>query len=630
MCGIAGCVGSTAVEIIEKMSAALTHRGPDDHGTYVAPNGKVTFGHRRLSIIDLAHGQQPLSNEDGTVWVSYNGEIYNHAALRDELVSAGHRFATTCDTEVLVHGWEEWGSALVERLNGNFAFAIHDQKQDVVFLARDRMGIRPLFYCEVGGSYYFASEIKALLAVPGVDFDVDPRALDQYLSLRYSFGEHTMLRGVRRLPPGSTMTIDRNGARQQRYWKIQYQPQPIAEDDAADQLDALLQDSVSARLMSDVPLGMYLSGGLDSALILALMAKQTSTPVRTFSLGFGLDLDETGAAKTIADHFGAQHTELRLPADSYRELPNIVKTMDEPLGDMIVVPTYFLSRTAQRDVKVVLTGEGADEIFGSYVHHYLLTWFERYRKWCPRPLRALQRGLVGITPTRLLDLVFPYPGSLGAAGKERLRGFLREAEDGNGYLPLVQMYAPREKQALYAKQWRDEGADQWRSDFDLSTRDGAVLNRLIAMDSSNWLPDYTLFKQDRLTMANSIEGRVPYLDHRLVEFAARLPVGLKQKGLQAKALLRRVADRYLPPEIARRKKAAFYLPVTDFYGPDFCDFVRDTLSQGSVAADGFFDPSVVARLTERGLGGDLLPSKRLMAIFIFTLWARQLRASDCR
>lgn len=627
MCGIAGCFGATELDVVERMTRVMVHRGPDEQGTYTAPDHTVTFGHRRLSIIDLAHGQQPLANEDGTVWVAYNGEIYNHAELRAELQEAGHRFATSCDTEVLVHGWEEWGSALVERLNGNFAFAIHDQRQQIGFLARDRMGIRPLFYTEVGGRHFFASEIKALLQVPGVDFAVDPMALDQYLSLRYSFGEQTMLSGVHRLPPGCSMTFDRSGTPTiERYWQARYDETPIPEEEAADRLDELLQDSVRSRLMSDVPLGMYLSGGLDSALILALMAKVSSQPVRTFSIGFGLELDETAEAARIAETFGADHTELRLASDSFRQLPEIVRTMDEPLGDMIIVPTYNLSREARQHVKVILTGEGADEVFGSYVHHYLLTWFERYRRWCPRPLRALQRGLVGVTPTRALDVAFPYPGSLGAAGKKRLQSFLREAESGAGYLPLVQLFAPDEKQALYGERWRHDSSDSWRSALDLTQHEGAVLNRLIAIDSRNWLPDYTLFKQDRLTMANSIEGRVPYLDHRLVEFAARLPVGLKQKGMQAKALLRRVADRHLPAAIAKRKKAAFYLPVADFYGPDFCDFVRDTLNPSTVADDGYFDPAGVSKLVDAGLGGELLPSKRLMAIFIFTLWARECSA----
>ncbi len=620
MCGIAGCFNGAPRDTVKAMIDAIAHRGPDEEGVYCAPDRRAALGNRRLSIIDLGHGHQPMSNEDGSVWITYNGEIYNHRLLREELEKAGHQFSTNCDTEVLIHGWEQWGEKLVEKLNGNFAFALYDENKRVCFLARDRLGIRPLFYTSVGDQRYFASEIKSLLKVPGIDREIDPMALDQFLSLRYSFGERTMLSGIRRLPPGCTILLHGESRRIDRYWEPEYAPQHMNLQDATDRLDELLVDSVRSRLMSDVPLGMYLSGGVDSALILALMAKETSTPVKTYSVGFGLDLDETSAAKDIADEHGADHTEISLPRDSFLRLPEIVRMIDEPLGDMIIIPTYFLSREASKNVKVILTGEGADEVFGSYVHHYLLTWFEQYRRVCPKPLQRLNCAVFGMMPTALLEMAFPYPERMGKAGRARFMSFLRQAEDGNGYLPLVQLFTPEEKATLYSSASRERAEESWREAFDLSRGHGAMLNRLIRLDSRNWLPDYTLFKQDRLTMANSIEGRVPYLDHRLVEFVAGLPVGYKQKGFTAKYLLRRVADRHLVTTVAKRKKAAFYLPVRDFFGPEFHDFVRDTLNESAVAHAGLFDPKAVGALVDRGLRGELLASKRLMAVLIFTLW----------
>lgn len=606
------------------MSAVIEHRGPDEHGTYFAPAGDVAFGHRRLSIVDLSTGRQPMTNEDGSIWVVFNGEIYNHKEIRRDLEQAGHRFVTNCDTEVLVHAYEQYGDDFIAKLNGNFAFAIHDQKRNRCLLARDRTGIRPLFYTTVKGRIYFASELKALLQVPGITREVDPQALDQYLSLRYSSGERTMIAGCQRLPPGCSMVIDANGMGIQRYWELRLAPQPCNEAESIDRLDALLQDSVKQRLMSDVPLGMYLSGGIDSNLILALMARESSKAVKTFSLTFGLPLDETEASRSIASQFNTDHTEIRLPRDSYQSLPEIVRMMDEPLGDAIVIPTYFLAQEARKQVKVVLTGEGADEIFGSYVHHFALSWFDRYRRFCPKPLRYLNRKLFDVTPTPILDRFFPYPESLGDGGRQRVSRFLEQSEQGHGYLSLVELFSPDDKAELYSDGWQSNVEQDWRKRFDVTGKSGSMLNRLIGVDSHNWLPDYTLFKQDRLTMANSIEGRVPFLDHRLVEFAANLPVSQKLNGFTAKYLLRRVAERHIPRATAKRKKSAFYLPLADFFGNDFREFVHDTLSEQSIAADGYFNPSVVTDVTKRGLAGDLLSSKRLVSLLMFTLWHRQL------
>jgi asparagine synthase (glutamine-hydrolysing) len=623
MCGFVGCWRDAAIDVVAPLARTLKHRGPDGEGVYVAPDRSVAFAHRRLAIVDLATGDQPMANEDRTVWIAFNGEIYNHLELRQQLERAGHRYRTTSDTETLIHAYEEWGDDFVARLNGEFAFVVYDERRRHCLLARDRLGIRPLFYATIGSRLFFASEIKALAGAPGFSPALDPTALDQYLSLRYSFGEQTMLRGVRRLPPGTTLRLDEEPLRPRRYWEAPIEPRRWSEEDAADRLDELLRESVRMRLMSDVPVGMYLSGGVDSGLILALLARDAPQAIRTFSIGFDLPLDERRAAGALAQEFGAKHTEVVLDRGAFTALPEIVRGLDEPLGDAIVVPTYFLAKTAARDVKVVLTGEGADEIFGSYVHQHSLARYGGYRQRLPKPLIALAPAIVDRLPLPVLDRLFPYPDSLGSSGRARLSQFLRRAETGHGYLSLVQLFDRGEKRSLVAGDWQiDPG---WEDLYDTSNWQlGDYLNRAIQLDLRFWLPDYTLFKQDRLTMAHSVEGRVPYLDHRIVEFAGSLPTNLKARAGSLKHLLRMVASRYLNRERATTPKAAFYLPIRKFLGADFDEFVRDTLDPTSIRRDGYLNPAAVNQVVNDGLGHELLAGKRLMAVLIFTLWSRSL------
>ena len=624
MCGFAGCWSDASADLVAPLASRLRHRGPDGDGVYVSADRRMAFAHRRLAIVDLQSGDQPMCNEEGTIWIGFNGEIYNHREVRRDLERAGHRYRTASDTETLIHAYEEFGGDFLARLNGEFSLVLYDEKRGLALLARDRLGIRPLFYAEHQSRVYFASEIKALLEIPGFSPEVNPDALDQYLSLRYSFGEHSMLAGVKRLPPGTTLRLDVSGAVPQPFWRLPNEPRAMPLEEAADRLDALLLESVRLRLMSDVPLGMYLSGGVDSGVILALMARELAHPVRTFSIGFGLPLDETDVAADLARRFGASHTEVRLPTDAYQALPDIVAGLDEPLGDIITVPTYFLSRTARQHVKVVLTGEGADEIFGSYVHQYALTRYAQYRRWCPAPLRGLAPLAVDRLPLGALNRLFPYPESLGEAGRRRVSDFLRQAERGRAYLTLVELFTREQKAQLLSREWVSHAP--WEAAYDTSRWAASrYLQSVIDVDCRYWLPDYTLFKQDRLTMANSIEGRVPFLDHRLVEFVLALPPSQKLRNGTLKFLLRKVAARYLGSERARARKAAFYLPVRKFFGPDFDTFVRDTLSVTSVRQDGFFTPAAVERLVDAGLTDGLLESKRLIALLMFTLWIRGVR-----
>lgn len=621
MCGIAGAAGGPSSDAVARMADALDHRGPDGRGAYRSPDGLVELASRRLAIIDVAGGAQPVSNEDGTVWVVYNGEIYNHAELRSDLEARGHRFRSRCDTEVLVHLYEEHGAALVERLNGEFAFALFDARAGRLLLARDRLGIRPLYYAERAGLLLFASELKALLRSGLVAPRVRVAALDRYLSLRYAFGAGSMIDGVERLPAAHVLEWTRGSEpRLRRYWKVPEPDPEVPFQAAVEELDGLLRDSVRRRLESDVPLGIYLSGGVDSTLVVALAAAATSQ-LETFSIGFGLELDETAAASATAERFGARHTEIRLEADSYRQLPAIAAALDEPIGDGIVVPTYCLARAARRKVAVVLTGEGADEVFGGYVHHRALHLLDGYRRRVPRLLRAVADGALAASPGVLLDRLFPYPAKLGTEGRRRVLDVLAGT---SGYLDLVQLFDAAQRPALCpvlagvdASAWAGELATTLASG-----PGGTALGRLLASDIDRWLPDYTLLKQDRLTMAHSVEGRVPYLDHRVVELVSRLPDRHKVRGLTSKRLLREVARRHLGATAAGRRKRAFYLPVGRFFDGGFAAFVRDTLGADAVARDGFFAPRAVAGVVEEGLRGQLVAEKRLMAILIYTLWVR--------
>ena len=634
MCGFVGSWSAASSDLVAQLAQRLAHRGPDGAGIYVSPDRKIAFAHVRLAIVDLRSGGQPMANEDGTIWVGFNGEIYNHLELRRELERAGHRYRTSSDTETLIHAYEEYGDDFVTRLNGEFAFVLYDERRGVGLLARDRLGIRPLYYAEHARHLYFASEIHALRGIPGFAPEVDPSALDQYLALRYCSGEQSILKGVRRLPPGTTLRLDLANAAPRRYWSLPTTQQAWSEDDAIARLDELLTESVRLRLMSDVPLGMYLSGGVDSGLILALMAREVGR-VRTFTIGFDLPLDETETAAAVAKRFGAQHTEVRLPPRAYESLSDVAAALDEPLGDAIVLPTYFLSQAAARELKVVLTGEGADELFGSYVHQHALAQYARYRRALPTAFRGIPPAVVDRVPLSLLNRLFRYPESLGEAGRRRVSTFLRNAENGRAYLTLVELFTREERQQLLAPDRRARPAlsvvegPEWEAAFaSAAWDDRRYLESAIDVDCRHWLPDYTLVKQDRLTMANSIEGRVPFLDHRLVEFALSLPSSMKMRRGNLKYLLRVVAERYVGKETAWASKAAFYLPFRKCFGADFDVFVRDTLSASSIRRDGYFDPTVVDRLVERGLADSLLDSKRLMAVLMFTLWSR--RAADSR
>ncbi|MBN1866088.1 asparagine synthase (glutamine-hydrolyzing) [Candidatus Sumerlaeota bacterium] len=641
MCGICGILGPGATrERLDAMRAQMAHRGPDGEGVYLAPDGMIGLGHQRLSIVDLEGGAQPMASADGGLVVVYNGEIYNFMDLRRELESRGRVFRTRCDTETLLHAYAEWGEEMVRRLNGIFAFGLWDAPRRRLVLARDPMGVKPLFYAETPESFVFASEVKSLLTLPWVRRDVDPAALRLYLRLRYVPGPHTMWRSIRRFPPGHRMTIENGAVCTKPYWQTRFRGEERwkREEDAIDEFASLAEDAVRMQMMADVPVGAFLSGGVDSGSIVSLMARHTDEPVRTFSMGFGTARDETAAAESLARRIGARHTSIRMRPDDMRLLPDAVRLMDEPLGDAIILPLYLLSRAAAREVKVVLTGEGADELLGGYLHQKnLLRLFGASRRLGPLA-RAVGRAAgwaVSRTPVAWLDRFFDYPSSLGVSGRERLAAMLAAMGHPEAmYMAHVSLFDDAALDGLLRPEWRD-GHDDVRdvtgdlaADLARSRERGAqgLFDALLEQECRFWLPDNILLKMDKMTMGASLEGRVPFLDPRLVELATALPIGWKIRRGTNKRILRTCAERWIPGYAGGGRKQAFHVPLEEAYGEALARLEEEWLGDERLRGQEWLDPDAVRRLRDGTGRLDLLHGKQRMSLVILMMWREAMRA----
>src|SRR6266852_5567408 len=622
MCGICGVAGGEPAEgreLVGRMSAAMVHRGPDDDGS-VHLDG-VTFGMRRLSIIDVEGGHQPIHNEDSKVWVVQNGEIYNHLELRKVLAAAGHSFTTQSDTEVLVHGYEEWGEALVERLNGMFAFAVLDRQRKRVLLARDRMGIKPLHYAFDGRRLVFASELKALLCDPLLRREVDPVALDEYLALEFVPSPRSIVRGISKLPPAHTLEwwLGSGIHRLHRYWA----PTLVEEngsrgrslDEECEELRTVLRESVRKELISDVPLGVFLSGGIDSSAVTAMMS-QLGTEVKSFSVGFAeRSFDESRYARQVAQHLGTDHHELTLEPSMLLDLiPKLPTLLDEPLGDASIIPTYLLSAFTRRHVKVALGGDGGDELFAGYPTvqaHRLAGYYNR----APRLLRkGLIEPVVRRLPVSRDNLSFDFRAKRFVSGAahplpERHRRWMGS-------------FAAEERTALLSADVRERLSASGH--VRLESLDGidAVdpLNQVLLMDMRLYLENDILVKLDRASMMASLEGRVPLLNNDFVEYATQLPLNLKLRGLRSKFLLKRALRGLLPNSILNRPKKGFGIPVANWFRGPLKEQMLSVLSPERVARKGFFDPAAVAALVRDHLSGRRDNRKQLWTLFVFELW----------
>ncbi|MBI3895003.1 MAG: asparagine synthase (glutamine-hydrolyzing) [Acidobacteria bacterium] len=621
MCGICGIVNFDKeeridAELLERMTNTLAHRGPDDAGYFL--DGNVGLGHRRLSIIDLSGGKQPIFNEDGSAVIVFNGEIYNYADLTPPLVSQGHTFRTRCDTEVILHSYEQYGSQCVQQLRGMFAFAIWDRHNEQLFLARDRLGVKPIYFYQGAGFFAFASEIKALLELPSARCALDPEAFDLYLSLRYVPGPRTMFQGIYKLQPGHFLLFNRSGVRIQRYWDVPYDPhpRPRAWSDTVEEFEQLLEESVRLRLMAEVPLGVFLSGGLDSSTILAVMSKITQGErIKTFSVGYGGGAAEEKSnefyyANLAATAFRAEHHEFRVNAQDFADfIPELVWHLDEPLADPSCIPLYFISKLARNYITVVLSGEGADELLGGYYIYRKMLALERiYRSFAPLP---------ALLAPRLAHLM---PG-------EARRSYLKMAG-----LPLESRYKgvsrgfrPELKGRLLSDGKARDPEEKLREHFLPYFRQvegRSPLDRMLYADTKIWLPDDILLKADKMTMANALELRVPFLDHKLVEFCAGLPTKFKLHGFQDKFLLRQAMGKVLPKPILERPKKGFPVPTGEWLRIPMREFAHDVLLSPNSACRTYLNSSVLEGMVLEHENGRVNREQEIWTLLIFEFWHR--------
>jgi len=628
MCGIAGIVRrvptGVSVDSLGRMAASIRHRGPDGYGFYVGQ--RVGFAHVRLSVVDIAGGAQPLANEDGQVVVTYNGEIYNHPELRRELEEKGHIFRTRCDTEVLVHGYEEWGVNLLDRLNGQFAFAIYDRNTETVFIARDRFGVRPLFYAQRKGTLYFGSEIKAILASGEVEASLDRRGLDETFTFWAPRPPRTAFAGIASLEPGTYGILKDGALWLHRYYELDY-PEASAEPvDVVEQLDELMLRSVGMRMRADVPVGAYVSGGLDSSITASLAASASPHTLRSFSITFDDPrFDESDFQREVAADVGSIHAIAAISqgriADSF---PEVLWHTETPLLRTAPVPMYHLAKlTKDSGIKVVLTGEGADELFLGYDLFKEVS----VRRFCLRQPTSVGRQ-------KLLDRLYPELMAQGRGGEFWRRFFLEAGAPGDplfSHLPrfllsarVKEFYAPEFKSGL----GEIDVLGELRGSLPVRYFGWSSLNQAAYLEMTTLLSPYLLCSQgDRMAMAHGVEGRFPFLDHRLFEFAAALPTGSRLRGLREKEILRRWASRILPPRIKERRKQPYRAPdAISFFGPNAPEWVGDHLTSDALRRVGAFSPTSVDGLVRRcraGLATGFRENQAMVGVLSTQLWHHQ-------
>ena len=614
MCGIIGIVARPGAalppeSVARAMNTAITHRGPDDEGYF--RDAQAVLGMRRLSIIDLAGGHQPVHNEDETVQCVFNGEIYNYRELRGELERLGHCFYTHSDTEVIVHGYEAWGDGVFARLDGMFGIALWDTKTRTLLLGRDRFGEKPLFYCEQADRLVFASELKSLLHVPGLPREIDPAAVRAYVTFGYVPTPGSIWRGVRKLPPGCFLRFVDGRAQVGRYYTLALEPKTtLSERDAEEELAQRLDAAVKSRLVSDVPFGAFLSGGLDSSVVVALMARHLSQPVRTFSIGFREErYNELADARRVADHVKTEHHELVVQPDAVELLQNLVWYLDEPFADSSAVPTYLVSKLAREHVKMVLTGDGGDESFGGYSRYLKFLDLERVRSLEPMASGAAQlagRFVPGANGYRLRRIA------------ERLRQRFPDS-----YLSGVAVTRADVSDELLGDAVRADGADHYGSLAAVAdaARGLDALDRCVSIDMASYLPDDVLVKLDRMAMANSLEGRSPLLAHDVVDFAVQLPRELRVQGRRGKHLLRRVAARWLPREVLDKPKKGFGIPLGDWFRGPLKGLAADVIGSRAFRERGLLRPAAAERYLRGHLAGEADYGEILWLTLSLELWA---------
>ena len=613
MCGICGYLAHAEdSELLLNMSEAIAHRGPDDSGIY--QQDEIGLAHRRLSIIDITGGHQPMISDQGEVLV-YNGEIYNFRSIRADLESKGHRFKTESDTEVLLHAYQEWGEDCLQYLRGMFAFAIWNPSRKELFLARDRVGIKPLYYTEFNGGFYFGSEVKSLLEIPGVPRKLNLKALSRYLTFRYTPGDETLFAGINKLLPGHALLARSDQPlKKWRYWNLDFSPaENLSEKEWCTRFWELFEESIKLRMISDVPLGSYLSGGLDSSLIVAAMSGLSDSPVETFSVGFQTEkFDESPYAREVASYFQTSHHELYAEQDAAAVLDDVVYHLDEPLADLAVIPTYLMARETKPHVTVVLSGEGADELLGGYPKYRAFSWSRRLGQFAPRfACNSAANFFENITLQRGLR-------SLGAT------------ETAQAYLNMVSVFDKNELPDLLSREVYGE-VDSTEELTDLVrpyfSSEHDLLSQQLLCDFHTWLPNDLLLKNDKMTMAHGVEARVPYLDHKLVELCATIPSSFKVRLNEEKVLLRKVMQGKLPERIRKRKKTGFTVPLSQWMEGDVGKRVHKFFKPDFVKEQCLFRPECLESLGRKPLNHQYY-RRQFWSIAALGLWMRRFKV-DC-
>lgn len=598
MCGICGKYSQTGVrpDEVRSMLKTIAHRGPDDEGVYV--NGHIGIGNRRLSVIDLPGGYQPICNEDETIWIVHNGEIYNYKHLRQELEQKGHVFRTNSDTEVIVHLYEELGERCVARLSGMFAFAIWDEKAQKLFLARDRIGQKPLFYVQTGDAFSFASEVKALLAADGQTRDMDFESMHHYLSLRFIPSPRTMFRHIKKLPPAHYLIYQDGAVRVSCYWKLSFRDKlDLSEDEFVEGLREKLSATIASHLVSDVPVGALLSGGMDSSMIVALMAHCLPEPFKTFSIGVQeQDFDELPFARRVAEHYSTCHIEQRVEANLINLLPKIIWHLDEP-SDPIAACMFHAADLASRHVKVVLGGDGGDELFAGFDRYLGIGFINQYTL-IPGFLRQkIIRPLLDIAPES-----FAYKSLTQKLRWANQLSMLTSPGERYAQATCFFRFSHQDKQLLFNEAlWRRVGginsSDVIVEPFNNGNAHDPI-DRMLYADFMTRLPEHSLMLTDRMTMAHSLEARSPFLDHELVELMAAFPSNLKIRGRELKYVLRKLAVDYLPEQIVKREKHGFMFPIAYWFCNELYTFIKSFLLDSHFVKEGLFKKESVVRLIE--------------------------------
>jgi asparagine synthase (glutamine-hydrolysing) len=620
MCGITGVVrndgGDVDRGLIGRMCEAIRHRGPDEDGFYHAPG--VGMGMRRLSIIDLKSGQQPIHNQDKTAWIIFNGEIYNYLDLRADLEKLGHTFYTNSDTEAVIHAYDRYGADCPKYLRGMFAFAIWDERTQELFLARDRVGKKPLLYTTANGQFVFGSEFTALLQHPGVNKEIDFGALDYYLSFMCVPAPHTAYREIKKLEPGHSLRYRKGEIKIERYWLPDFSKKlNISEQEAGERAIEVLREAVKVRLMSEVPLGAFLSGGIDSSAVVALMSQELSEPVKTFSIGFEeQDFSELHHARRVAEHVGADHHEFVVRPDVLEILPTLVEHYGEPFASPSAIPTYYVARETRKHVTVALNGDGGDECFAGYERYAAMQLAERYRHLPKFVREQAVEPLAALLPSSELR-------------RSRVRDLKRFLDSAalpplERYLRWMSIFDTKLKSEIYSPGFRQRLGNHSATDvlepWFAKANGSGMIDKLLLTDTLTYLPNELLAKVDIATMAVSLEARSPFLDHHVIEFAASLPENLKLRGLTTKYILKQVLKKLLPSENLNRRKMGFGVPIGAWFRGKFQSLLHDTLLAEKFLNRGLFDPQAVRALIDTHTRGERDYGPQLYVLLMLELW----------